>query len=193
MLPQGSAKARRDGIAAAPDVDIVNTFESSIFSSASILTNTHNLDSLENLPDVARVWVNNHVSLPIVEPQSFSDDATAGEYTVHSSTGVSKLHDLGYFGEGVKVGVVDTGIWWKHEALGGCLGDGCKVAGGHDFVGNGQWPSEARSPDEDPLDQQGHGTYVAGIIAGQSSDGFIGVAPKATLYAYKVFSTLVSI
>jgi hypothetical protein len=77
-------------------------------------------------------------------------------------------------GTGIKVAVVDTGIDYKHPALGGCFGRGCKVAGGWDFVNN----------DPDPLDDHWHGTHVAGIIA--SSDGvFRGVAPGATLLAYK--------
>jgi subtilisin family serine protease len=46
-------------------------------------------------------------------------------------------------------------------------------------------------PDDDPLDFLGHGTHVTGIIAGKS-DNFTGVAPEATIYAYKVFGTEVS-
>jgi len=43
-------------------------------------------------------------------------------------------------------------------------------------------------PDNDPLDIRGHGTHVTGIIAGKSNF-FTGVAPEATIYAYKVFGT----
>jgi len=50
------------------------------------------------------------------------------------------------------------------------------------------WPDEGdKQPDSDPVDTHGHGTHVAGIIAGKS-DWFTGVAPEATLFAYKVFS-----
>lgn len=83
------------------------------------MTDSHNLDSLERLADVARAWPNTHVYLAPLEPQSFSDDAAALDYNVHNATGVSKLHALGHFGEGVKVGVVDTGVWYKHEAVSG--------------------------------------------------------------------------
>ena len=41
-------------------------------------------------------------------------------------------------------------------------------------------------PDEDPMDCQGHGTHVAGII-GAESNMFNGVAPNATLGIYRVF------
>lgn len=50
---------------------------------------------------------------------------------------------------------------------------------------------ESKVPDDDPDDQQGHGTHVAGIIAGQN-EFWSGVAPKATIYAYKVFDQSVS-
>lgn len=46
-----------------------------------------------------------------------------------------------------------------------------------------------KMPDPDPFDTFGHGTHVAGIIAGRS-EWFMGVAPEASLYIYKVFAHL---
>lgn len=80
-------------------------------------------------------------------------------------------------GEGMTVGVLDTGIDYRHPDLGGGFGPGFKVAGGWDFVDN----------DGDPMDQHGHGTHVAGIIAA-NGPSLAGVAPEATLIAYKVLS-----
>lgn len=50
------------------------------------------------------------------------------------------------------------------------------------------WPDEPARLDSDPRDPevQGHGTHVAGIVAG-NGDWFKGVAPEATILAYKVF------
>jgi subtilisin family serine protease len=77
-------------------------------------------------------------------------------------------------GYGVSVAVIDTGVDYMHPDLGGGFGPGYKVVGGYDFY-NG---------DADPMDDNGHGTHVAGIIA---ANGVIkGVAPNATLYAYKI-------
>jgi subtilisin family serine protease len=77
-------------------------------------------------------------------------------------------------GKGIRVAVLDTGIDYTHPDLGGCFGSGCKVIGGYDFV-NG---------DADPMDDAGHGTHCAGIIAARGV--VTGVAPDASLYAYKV-------
>lgn len=62
-------------------------------------------------------------------------------------------------GQGTTIAIIDTGIDYTHPDLGGCLGANCKVIGGYDFV----------NYDNDPLDDQGHGTHVAAIAAGKPS------------------------
>ena len=77
-------------------------------------------------------------------------------------------------GTGELIGIIDTGIDYKHPDLGGGFGPGYKVVGGYDFGDN----------DPDPMDLHGHGTHVAGIAA---ANGKIkGVAPNAKLMAYKI-------
>uniref|UniRef100_A0A0B7KAZ1 Peptidase S8/S53 domain-containing protein n=2 Tax=Bionectria ochroleuca TaxID=29856 RepID=A0A0B7KAZ1_BIOOC len=184
-----TAKTRRQDLSENDDITVVKTFDSEVFHGASIETETLSFDELVKLPDVLHVWPNENVQLLPTFNQKTAEVSEALEYTTHNVTGVNKLHAQGLYGKGVKIGVVDTGIWYNHKALGGGFGAGFKVGGGYDFVGNGAWPTEGqKEPDEDPLDQRGHGTHVAGIIAGQS-EGWKGVAPEATLYAYKVFTT----
>lgn len=81
-------------------------------------------------------------------------------------------------GEGVTVCVLDTGVDYTHPALGGCFGENCRVVGGHDFM----------NIDEDPMDDNGHGTHVSGIVA-SSNITYRGVAPDAKLAAVKVLGS----
>ena len=79
----------------------------------------------------------------------------------------------GIDGTGIKIAIIDTGIDFNHPDLLGWGPDG-KVIGGYNFIQKGQ----------PPLDTNGHGTQVAGVIV---ADGeAIGVAPKAKIFAYKV-------
>ena len=74
-------------------------------------------------------------------------------------------------GQGVKVAVIDTGIDYTHPDL------APNYKGGYNFVANS----------DDPRDDQGHGTHVAGTIAAvKDGNGVAGVAPGASLYAVKV-------
>lgn len=122
--------------------------------------------------------------------------------------GAAIAQAAGYDGAGVKVAVLDSGIDYTHANLGGpgtladfaaawgisnadprnTTRDGlfptAKVVEGFDFVGE-SWPNGPLAFDDDPIDFQGHGTHVADIIAGLQ-----GVAPQASLYAYKVCSAV---
>jgi len=73
-------------------------------------------------------------------------------------------------GLGVKVAVIDTGVDYDHPDL------AANIGGGASFV----------DYTTDYMDDNGHGTHVAGIIASIDNDiGVIGTAPKVELYALK--------
>ncbi|KAJ3530209.1 hypothetical protein NMY22_g8670 [Coprinellus aureogranulatus] len=111
--------------------------------------------------------------------------------STHVATGVDRVHAKGYFGKGIKIGIIDTGIDYTHPLLGGGFGAGKKVAGGYDFVGDNFTQRNEPVPDEDPFDPcLGHGTHVAGIIAADPKNAYnlTGVAFESTIYAYRVFS-----
>ncbi len=79
----------------------------------------------------------------------------------------------GIDGDGIKIAIIDTGVDFNHPDLFGWGPDG-KVIGGYNFIQEGQ----------PPMDNNGHGTQVAGVVA---ADGqAVGVAPKAKILAYKV-------
>lgn len=83
-------------------------------------------------------------------------------------------HDVGYRGKGITVAIVDTGVT-PHMDL---TRPSNRIIGFKDFINN----SEA------PYDDNGHGTHVAGIVAGNgySSRGkYTGIAPEANILAIK--------
>ncbi|KAK7473104.1 hypothetical protein VKT23_001205 [Stygiomarasmius scandens] len=114
----------------------------------------------------------------------------ADTLSTHIMTGVDKLHAEGNFGQGIKIGIIDSGVDYTHPVLGSCIGPSCKIVGGYDFVGDAFSGENKPAPDSDPLDQcNGHGTHVAGIIGANPGNEFniTGVAPGASLTVYRVF------
>jgi len=95
--------------------------------------------------------------------------------SVHIISADSVWNTYGNQGDSIKVAILDTGIDYMHPDLGKGFGQGFKIIGGYDFI----------NKDNDPKDDHGHGTHVAGIVAADGKE-IKGVAPKALLYAYKV-------
>jgi subtilisin family serine protease len=153
--------AKRSGKTAV-DAEVRREF-SIVFNGVAIDAPREIIDQLRALPYVKRV------------------DADAPMHALAEGANITLVNapkvwaSLGSRGAGVTVAIIDTGIDYRHPALGSGFGPGFKVKGGWDFVNN----------DADPLDDNGHGTHVSGIVAGQS-DVITGVAPEASLVAYKV-------
>lgn len=74
------------------------------------------------------------------------------------------------------VAVVDTGVDYNHEDL-----SAVNASLGWDFVNN----------DADPMDDNGHGTHVAGTVAAtvNNGKGVVGVAPGITIMPLKVLDS----
>ena len=87
-------------------------------------------------------------------------------------------NDLDYNGTGSTICVIDSGIDYTYSDLGGCsstnnISDGScdKVIAGWDYVNN----------DANPMDDNGHGTNVAGIIVSQNQT-YRGISPNVSVY-----------
>ncbi|MBM3993014.1 MAG: hypothetical protein FJ303_02495 [Planctomycetes bacterium] len=108
-------------------------------------------------------------------PTPTTQASTSSNASFGSLIGLPSAFNTPYRGTGYSVAVIDTGIDYNHASLGGGFGVGRRVVAGWDFVNN----------DADPMDDNGHGTHVAGII-GSSSANYSGVAPDVNLIALKV-------
>ncbi|MBN2777609.1 MAG: S8 family serine peptidase, partial [Bacteroidales bacterium] len=139
-----------------------------LFTGVSLSVPLYLKFQIKNLPYVKEIYEDYEVQGTLDESVGLLnvDDV----WTVNCKTGI-----------GIIIAILDTGIDYNHEALGGGSGifPNDKVIGGYDFVNN----------DLDPMDDEthGHGTHVAGIVAANSDD-LKGIAPGASLLIYKVLN-----
>jgi minor extracellular serine protease Vpr len=161
-----------------------------LWNGVSVAITPDQLPALTRLSSVKTLYPVELISIPetqmSVTPEMFTALAMTGADIAQS--------ELGYTGNGIKVAVMDTGIDYLHPDLGGGFGPGYKVFTGWDFVGdafNADPSSPGYNPvpvpDPYPMDTNGHGTHVAGIVGAQGE--VMGVAPDALLGAYRVFGT----
>ena len=134
-------------------------------------------------------------------------------HKVHENLKITSLdgEEQAVRGHGMSVGIIDSGIDYTHSMLGGAgtveaykdvdpslpsdQFPNQKVVGGIDLVGSTYNLSSANpqdripKPDKNPIDESGHGTHVAGTVAGigDGTKTYSGVAPDASLHAIKVF------
>lgn len=95
-----------------------------------------------------------------------------------TKVGANQVWELGYTGEGVVVAVIDTGVNYNHVDLADHLWDG-----GIEFPNHGY---DVFNHDNDPMDDQGHGSHCAGTVCGDGSGpSQTGMAPDATLMCVK--------
>ncbi|WP_170182516.1 S8 family serine peptidase [Blastococcus colisei] len=146
------------------------------------------VDALRAVPGVQSVTENAGLALQSTDVES--QLAQPGSlYTIANEvTGASAMWDAGFTGEGVDVAVIDSGT----VPVDGFTAPG-KLVYGPDLS------FEVGTPLEN-LDTNGHGTHMAGIIAGRDdaatgaysgdSSNFVGMAPDARIVSIKVADAL---
>ncbi|MDD4614225.1 MAG: S8 family serine peptidase [Caldisericia bacterium] len=144
------------------------------------------IDQLLNNPGVKYVYDNR------IE---YTPERTIAAYT----TQVEQLREtFQYTGEGIRVGILDSGLDRTHQDFSSDLADAnimdaneyvkqSRVYIGEDFAdGDSDWH------DDLPVGMHGHGhgTHVAGIVGGNSwiHDDSMGMAPQVEFCIYKVFT-----
>ncbi|MBM4116536.1 hypothetical protein FJ251_02165 [bacterium] len=100
-----------------------------------------------------------------------------GSLTELAQLQVPPVHLRGFHGEGVVVGMLDSGFNTTHEALAGLT-----VLGAWDFINDD--PIVANEPG-DPEGQQNHGTMTLSTLAGYKPGALIGPAFGASFYLAK--------
>jgi len=138
-----------------------------------------------NVLDVPNRLLPRLAALPSVFRVHFDRPAAKFNYRTSLTVGIKAVHDtLGLTGAGVGIAVIDSGIATWHDDLTNTSNTvypygNQRVSMFVDFV-NGQTT---------PYDDDGHGSHVAGIIAGNGFDSNgqkSGAAPDASLISLKV-------
>ncbi len=88
-------------------------------------------------------------------------------------------HKSGFTGKGVRIAVIDTGVDAQHPDLAG------HVAAQHCFT-QGACPPNGAAESGSAVDDEGHGTHVAGILVSAGKVAAPGIAPGADVVAVRV-------
>ncbi|MEK6940619.1 MAG: S8 family serine peptidase [Nanoarchaeota archaeon] len=137
--------------------------------------------SAEVTPDGIK-QLENDPRIKLVQPtKNYYIDITEGIKLINASiVHQRQLKNMNLTGSGQTICIVDTGINYTHESFGSCA-RGDFLAGNCSKIING---TDTVNSDNDPYDDQGHGTHVAGIAAANGS--VIGIGPDARLAIAKV-------
>jgi len=161
-----------------------------MFNAVSCEVSSAELETLQDMPGVARVVPDRVIHLldeaaidqqglgnVLVQTVSpFDNGGGSGTAWGVSRIGAPSVWQYGINGSGINVSVIDTGINANHPDLAG------RVVAWKDLVNNLSSPYDDYST--------GHGTHVAGTIAGTGAGGIkTGVAPGANLIVVKVFDS----
>jgi subtilisin family serine protease len=130
------------------------------------------LEKLASDPNVKKIYPNRPVSAFLSDSKNIVN-ASKTWSLIYNSTNIT--------GKGEVICVIDTGVDYTHSDMGACastsnINDGscAKVIGGYDFINS----------DQNPADDHGHGTHVAGIVA-STNITYRGIAPDANIVAIK--------
>ena len=151
------------------------------FNAFLIVADGSVIEELAKRSDVQKIEYNHKMYLPpepeiIPEPMIKPFASATLEANIEQIRADEVWTGYGIRGAGVKVGIADTGCLSTHPDLAG------KVLKEAHFDYSGAKVSDTAT------DYKGHGTHVAGIIAGGNASGkYIGVAPQASLLAARVF------
>ncbi|MEI7988264.1 MAG: S8 family serine peptidase [Chloroflexota bacterium] len=174
-----------------------------IFNGFAASADRKALDALSSSPQVAYVYADEIIQLPpselgqygavdntlplwgiAVEPSPTPQDETIS-WGLRQIGADAVWNQLGYRGEGVVVGTIDSGVFWEHPALKAKYRGWDGSQADHKY----SW-YDILNNQPVPYDDQGHGTHTMGSMVGSTDTGKkVGVAPGAKWIAVKALDS----
>lgn len=134
------------------------------------------VDDLRKTPGIFQVTPNSPIAFESMETQDAPGDFSLEPQRIPKIVGSDRLWSQGTNGQGVTVALIDTGVHAAHPDLAG------RIVHCVDF-------SHEAGTEAECADTFGHGTFMAGLIAGNgaSSNGtFMGTSPQARIVSVKI-------
>jgi serine protease AprX len=132
------------------------------------------------IPVKALVWLENHPDVAYVSPDR--PTKVASDDDISAVMGDVARQQYGLDGTGVGIAIIDSGVY-AHDDLMNASGTASRIVYSESFIQN----------DASTNDAYGHGTHVAGILAGNGRDSqngyqmqYTGVAPNASIINLRV-------
>jgi len=163
-------------IAASSDCAGIRT-ESRFLNAVSINTANGSLEEILSLPFVDHVQPVSSSTFRMPEFRDFTGNSAGVTAFQLEQIGLDKLHSRGWNGEGVVIGVLDSGFNLVHEVF-----QNINIIQMYDFVDDDPDPSQQPG---DPPGQSDHGTAVLSILGGYVTDAFCGGVPEASFILAK--------
>ena len=142
---------------------LVSSIHSLWSANALYFTTTEEvMQSFSERPDIESITpVNEYPCIP--EAATKHDHQVLYDYVTQSIRQVNaeQVWAQGNMGQGVVVAVVDTGVNYNHLDIASHLWDGGEEFPNHGF--------DVYNYDDDPMDDNGHGTHCAGIVCGDGT------------------------
>ena len=144
------------------------------------------IDGIALIPEVESVHKGSIVSTPIEKPAFSQSMRRRDRVPPHYQLKEARMYTEGH--PDVLVAILDTGIDLDHKELRHALVEGFDfvdiINGAKDFIG------DYLGYDPEPDDEVGHGTHVAGIIAGRGLNMPMGIVPRCKIMPIRVLGTL---
>ncbi len=185
LVDQGDLPLHAPYVAAVQGVGPRLRQQSRWLNAVSIEATREQIAAVAALPFVTRV-------APVLRLRRLEPDATAGppargqqpwslDYGLSLAAleqiGVPALHELGITGQGVVIGMLDTGFRTTHESL-----QHLTVLAAHDFIND---DGVVDNEPGDPLDQHRHGTLTLSTVAAFRAGSLVGPAFDASVILAK--------